>query len=59
MSDTDESYIEPRTSQLPQPSTEAVKNGANQPVASVEIIKLSEELQGPPSPSADYERRSL
>lgn len=59
MSDTDESYIEPRTSQLPQPSTEAVKNGVNQPVASVEIIKLSEELQWPPSPSADYEKRSL
>jgi hypothetical protein len=61
MSDTDESYIEPLTSQLTQPSTEAVKNDANQPAASVETIKLSDELQsqGPLNPSVDYEKRSL
>lgn len=61
MSDTDESYIEPLTSQLPQPSTEAIKNDANQPAAYVETIKLSDELQpqGSLNPSIDYENKSL
>lgn len=61
MSDTDESYVEPRTSQLPQPSTEAIKNDANQPAASVETIKLSDELQlqGPLNLSVNYEKESL
>ncbi|WP_243812283.1 hypothetical protein LRM48_002830 [Candidatus Nanosynbacter sp. TM7-008] len=59
MSDTDESYVEPRTIQLPQPSTEAIKNDANQPAASIETIKLSEDPQGPPAPSVDHEKKSL
>lgn len=59
MSDTDESYVEPRTGQLPQPSTESVKNGVDQPAASVEVIKLSEGSQGSSSPSVNYEKSSL
>jgi hypothetical protein len=61
MSDTDESYVEPITSQLPTPSIESVKADVNPPRASVEVVRLSDNPrpQSPPEPSVDYEKKSL
>ena len=61
MSDTDEPYVEPITSQLPTPSVESVKADANPPQASIEKIQLSENPQPqiPPEPSVDYEKKSM
>lgn len=62
MSDTDESFVEPLTSELPAPSIESVKNGVQPPTASIETIKASENPQpqsSPPEPSVDYEKKSL
>ncbi|MEX0668194.1 MAG: hypothetical protein WD061_00445 [Candidatus Saccharimonadales bacterium] len=72
MSDTDEPYIAPEASVVPEASSEVVKETYDPPTASIESIKASEPPRAstemvrndplqpsPPEPSVEYEKKGI